>query len=96
MKKSSFPLRMQPSLQAEARKTAEQEGVSLKQLINLAIAEKVSVLRTEEFFRIRAANANVERAREILRRAGKEAPREGDEIPTNGRKKSARSKRAKK
>jgi hypothetical protein len=38
------------SLQEEARKTAKSEGVSLNQLINLAVAEKVSVLRTEEFF----------------------------------------------
>ena len=90
MKQSSFPLRLPPSLQAEARKTAEQEGVSLNQLINLAVAEKVSVLRTEEFFRDRAANANVAKAREILRRAGNEPPRPGDEIPSNGRKKIRR------
>jgi predicted HicB family RNase H-like nuclease len=36
-------------LQDEARKTAEREGISLNQLINLAIAEKISALRTEEF-----------------------------------------------
>jgi len=90
VKQSSFPLRLPPSLQAEARKTAEQEGVSLNQLINLAIAEKVSVLRTEEFFRRRAANANVDKAREILRRAGKEMPRQGDELPSNGRKRVPR------
>lgn len=80
MKQSSFPLRLMPSLQAEARKTAEQQGVSLNQLINVAVAEKISALRTEEFFRERTENADISAARAILRRAGKEPPREGDEI----------------
>jgi hypothetical protein len=68
------------TLQEEARKTAESEGISLNQLINLAVAEKISVLRTEEFFRERGTRANVKKARKILKRAGKEAPRKGDEI----------------
>jgi hypothetical protein len=80
VKPSSFPLRLMPSLQAEARKTAEQEGVSLNQLINLAVAEKISALRTEDFFRARAANADITAARAILRRAGQEPPRQGDEV----------------
>ena len=65
----------------EARKTAESEGISLNQLINLAVAEKISALRTEEFSRERGARANVKKARKILMCAGKEAPREGDGIP---------------
>jgi hypothetical protein len=40
MRQSSFPLRLAASLQEEARKTAESEGISLNQLLNLAIAEK--------------------------------------------------------
>ena len=87
MKQNSFPLRLPVSLQAEARKTAEQEGVSLNQLFSLAIAEKISILRTEEFFRVRAAGADVARARSILKRAGQEPPRQGDEIPTIGKSK---------
>jgi|ERR1035437_1202668 hypothetical protein len=51
VRQSSFPLGLASSLQEEARKTAESEGVSLNQLINLAVAEKLSALRTEEFFR---------------------------------------------
>jgi len=42
--------------------------------------EKISALRTEEFFRERRARANVKKARKILKRAGKEALREGDEV----------------
>jgi hypothetical protein len=80
MRQSSFPLRLASSLQEEARKTAKSEGISLNQLINLAVAEKISALRTEEFFRERGANADTKKARKILRRAGNEPPREGDEI----------------
>lgn len=58
MRQSSFPLRLASSLQEEARKTAEMEGISLNQLINLAVAEKISALRTEEFFQERGACAN--------------------------------------
>ena len=47
MRKSNFALRLQPSLLEEARKLAELEGVALNQLINVAVAEKLSALRTE-------------------------------------------------
>ena len=80
MRQSTFPLRLAPSLQKEARKTAEDEGISLNQLINLAVAEKISALRTEDFFRERGARADIAKARKILKRAGKEPPREGDEV----------------
>ena len=80
MRQSSFPLRLASSLQEEARKTAKSEGISLNQLINLAVAEKISALRTEEFFRERGARARPDKARKILKRAGNEPPREGDEI----------------
>ena len=50
MRRSNFALRLQPSLLEELRKAAESEGVALNQLINVAVAEKVSALRTEEYF----------------------------------------------
>jgi hypothetical protein len=80
VRQSSFPLRLASSLQEEARRTAESEGISLNQLINLAVAEKISALRTEEFFLERRRRADVNKARKILKRAGKEPPREGDEL----------------
>jgi len=62
MRKSNFALRLQPSLLQDARKLAESEGVALNQLINLAVAEKVSALRTETYIAERAARANVSKA----------------------------------
>ena len=43
MRKSNFALRLQPSQMEEARKLAVKEGVALNQLINVALAEKLSV-----------------------------------------------------
>ena len=54
MRKSNIALRLQPSLMAEARKVAEAEGVAVIQLTNAAVAEKLSALRTEEYFAERA------------------------------------------
>ena len=77
MRRSNFALRLQPSLLEELRKTAELEGVALNQLINVAVAEKVSALRTEEYFRERGRRGNrAERIILILRSVGAPAPTE--------------------
>ena len=82
MRKSNFALRLQPSLLDEARKLAEEEGVALNQLINVAVAEKLSALRTESYIAERAARADVPKALRILKRAGVgRPPVKGDELP---------------
>jgi len=82
MRKSNFALRLQPALLDEARKVAETEGVALNQLINVAVAEKLSALRTETYIAERAKRADVPRALKILRRAGiGRTPLKGDELP---------------
>ncbi|HEX9730735.1 MAG TPA: hypothetical protein VGG06_01975 [Thermoanaerobaculia bacterium] len=82
MRRSDFALRLQPSLLDEVRKLAEQEGVAVNQLINVAVAEKLSALRTEAYFRERASRADVGEASRILARAGKgNPPLAGDELP---------------
>lgn len=81
MRRSNFALRLQPSLLEELRKIAELEGVALNQLINVAVAEKVSALRTEEYFRERAVRANRAQTLRILERSGKgKSPRAEDEL----------------
>lgn len=81
MRKSNFALRLQPSLLDEARKLAESEGVALNQLINVAVAEKLSALRTETYFAERAARADVPGALSILKKAGAgKKPVKGDEL----------------
>ena len=53
MKKSNFALRLPPSLMDEARKLAKAEGVAVNQLINVAVAEKLSASRTRTICRTR-------------------------------------------
>jgi hypothetical protein len=66
MKKSNFALKLQPSLMEEAKKVAKAEGVAVNQLINVAGAEKVSALRTEEYFAKRAAKGDIKKAFQVL------------------------------
>jgi len=82
MRRSNFALRVPPTLLDEARKAAASEGVALNQLITLALAEKVSAMRTEEYFEERAQRADPARVSRILARVGKgNPPAEGDELP---------------
>lgn len=81
MRKSNFALRLQSSLLDEARKLAEADGVALNQFINVAVAEKLSALRTESYFRERIARADIPKALSILKRAGAgKPPVRGDEL----------------
>jgi len=89
MRKSNFALRLQPSLLDEARKLAAAEGVALNQLINVAVAEKVSALRTQSYIAERAGRADLGKALGTLKRAGVgRPPVKGDELPRAKRKKS--------
>lgn len=91
MRRSNFALRLQPSLLEELRKAAVSQGVALNQLINVAVAEKVSALRTEEYFEERASRADLAETLRILNRAGRgNPPVPGDELPQEPMKKSSR------
>jgi hypothetical protein len=79
---------------AEARKAAESEGVALNQLITLALTEKVSAMRTEEYFEERARRADPARVSRILARVGKgNPPVEGDDLPLEFVSKKARKRK---
>jgi hypothetical protein len=82
MKTSNFALRLQPTLMEEARELAKAEGVALNQLINVAVAEKLAVARTREFFSKYTREADIQRALDFLARAGADnPPMPGDELP---------------
>jgi hypothetical protein len=86
MRKSNFALRLQPSLLEELRKLAKSEGIALNQLINVAVAEKLSALRTQGYIAERAARADIASALAVLDRAGVGRPSvKGDESPRASR-----------
>lgn len=79
---SQYALRIPDSLAGYAKELARKDNVSLNQFIVMALAEKVSALKTETFFRERAERANPEKARQILDSVKKHPPVPGDELPS--------------
>ena len=86
MTQANYALRLQAGLKAEAERVARAEGTTLNQFINVAVAEKLSALRTADYFRERAARADLAEAWAILVRAGDpDSPlQEGDELEEPG------------
>ena len=78
---SNYALRLLTSLKAEAEKVAAEEGTTLNQFINVAVAEKLAALRTARYFQERVARADLAVFDQLLARAGEEPPRPGDELP---------------
>ncbi len=76
MSKANYALRLQPSLKKAAERLALAEGTSLNQFINIAVAEKLSALETEEFFRTRAAKGDRKAFMSFLDEAADEPPDE--------------------
>ena len=68
---ANYPLRLQPSLMAEARKLAKSERISLNQLINVCVAEKLSALRAEGSFQERILRVAPTGILQILEQARK-------------------------
>lgn len=78
---TTYPLRLPRSIKAAAEDLARAEGTSLNQFIATAVAEKLSALRTADFFAERAQRAKPDALDRILNRQAGEAPRAGDELP---------------
>ncbi len=78
---SNYALRLQASLMDELRAVVEEEGTTLNQFINVAVAEKLSALRTERYFQERMARADRADFLALLDRAGSDVAIEGDELP---------------
>ena len=76
---STYPLRLPKSVKAAAEKLAREEGISLNQFVATAVAEKLAVMNTAAYFAERKGRADLDAFRQILRRKGGVAPREGDE-----------------
>lgn len=77
---TTYPLRLPRSIKAAAETLARAEGISLNQLIATAVAEKLAVLSTADFFTQRAARAKPDALDKILNRTGGEPPRAEDEV----------------
>lgn len=77
---STISLRLPESLHETARKLAEQENISLNQLITLALAEKISALMTEEYLEERAKRGDKRAFERVLAKVPDVEPEEYDKL----------------
>ena len=81
---STYPLRLPKSLKEAAAQIAREDGTSINQFVATAVAEKVSAMKTADFFAARSAEADIEAARRLLRRDGGEPPDPEDRCAAEG------------
>jgi hypothetical protein len=79
-RQSTYPLRLPNSIKAEVERLAKQDGVSINQFIATAVAEKISAMRTVDFFSERRDRADFAAFDRLMRREGGEPPRADDSI----------------
>ena len=77
---STYPLRLPRSVKAEVERRAKKDGVSVNQFVATAVAEKLAVMNTAEFFAERRTRADFAAFDRILQRKGGEKPGDGDEV----------------
>jgi hypothetical protein len=78
----SYTFRLQSSIVEELRKVAEEQGTTLDQYVNSAVAEKLAAMRQLAYLEERAKRADRKAYRDFLNNGGgNEPPREGDELP---------------
>jgi hypothetical protein len=67
------------SLKKAIEEVVREDGTTLNQFIVSAVAEKLAVLKTADYFAKRAARADFRSFDRLMRRRGGEAPHLGDE-----------------
>jgi uncharacterized protein (DUF1778 family) len=91
---SNYALRLPVSLKKAAEQIARTDGTTLNQFIVTAVAEKVSALKTADYFAARAARADFKAFDRLMSRPGGEPPGPDDEIPEEYKRARARRRRA--
>ena len=77
---STLSLRLPDYLHKSVRELAQKEGVSINQLITLAVAEKMSALMTEDYLAERAKRGSREKFDAILAKVPDVEPDEQDRL----------------
>lgn len=78
---STYPLRLPASLKAAVAEIADEDGTSINQFVTTAVAEKLSAMKTAEFFAARLEDSDIETARRLLFRHGGQPPEPEDRLP---------------
>ena len=75
---TTYPLRLPKSLKSAVANLCKEEGTSINQFVNMAVAEKISAMKTAEFFAAHGSSANIDAARRLLKREGGQPPEPDD------------------
>jgi predicted transcriptional regulator len=78
---TALSLRLPQSLHQKLGEVAEREGISINQLINSAVAEKMSALMTEEYLQARAVRGSRRKFAAALAKVPDVAPDKIDQLP---------------
>ena len=76
---STISLRLPESLHRQARELADQEGISINQLIATSLAEKMSALMTHDYLAARAKRGSSKAFQQVLKKVKDRAPIAGDD-----------------
>jgi len=88
----ALSLRLPESLHQKLGEIAEQEGVSINQLITSAVAEKMSALMTQEYLSARSSRASRRKFEAVLAKVPDVEPDEFDRLPPKASKRHTRKK----
>lgn len=78
---STLSVRLPDSIHKQLAALAEQEGISINQLINSAVAEKMSALMTADYLESRAKKGSRKQFVEALSRVANIEPEDFDRLP---------------
>jgi predicted transcriptional regulator len=87
---SALSVRLPESLHRKLAEVAKTEGISINQLINSAVAEKMSALMTEEYLQARARQGSKRKFATALAKVADVEPDESDQITTPSVRRSRR------
>lgn len=77
---SNYALRLPASLKQSVEQIAKDDGTSLNQFIVTAVAEKLSAIKTADYFVQRAKHGDINAALAMLNRSSGEPPQADDKI----------------
>ena len=83
-------LRLPESPHRKLSEVAEREGISINQLINSAVAEKMSALMTEEYLAARAKSGSRRKFDSVLAKVPDVEPDATDQIPAASKKRPSK------
>lgn len=77
---STLSIRLPDSMHEKIKELAKKEGVSMNQLINSAVSEKLSALMTVEYLKERGELGSREKFKKVLSKVPNKEPDERDKL----------------